>query len=226
MFRRHPIVYVVAIVVRDQMPSPILTATLQAAALSTASNLCAQFIETYWNKTAFHLDHIQLFRFIVLSLITAPPNYLWQQFLEKSFPAYPSTQKARGKDIELKAMEEAAAGASIGGGSQSQSESSIQPRFSIRNTLTKWFIDCITAGAIMNTVAFLVIMGVLKGQPMAQISSNIRTETIPIIIAGYKIWPIASIVSFSFVPVHRRIVFLSFIGLLWGIYLSLVAARV
>lgn len=205
MFRRHPIVYVVAIVVQDQMPSPILTATLQAAALSTASNLCAQFIETYWNKvrflsitciifpmslfyninvsyspyqrqTTFHLDHIQLFRFIVLSLITAPPNYLWQQFLEKSFPAYPSTQKARdvGKDIELKAMEEAAAGASIGGGSQSQSESSTQPRFSIRNTLTKWFIDCITAGAIMNTVAFLVIMGVLKGQPMAQISSNIK----------------------------------------------------
>ncbi|KAL5093889.1 hypothetical protein Trisim1_009365 [Trichoderma cf. simile WF8] len=211
------------------MPSPILTATLQAAALSTASNLCAQFIETYWNKqTALHLDHIQLFRFIVLSLITAPPNYLWQQFLEKSFPAYPSTQKARdvGKDIELKAMEEAAAGASIGEGSQSQSESSTQPRFSIRNTLTKWFIDCITAGAIMNTVAFLVIMGVLKGQPMVQISSNIKAETIPIIIAGYKIWPIASIVSFSFVPVHRRIVFLSFIGLLWGIYLSLVAARV
>lgn len=71
-------------------------------------------------------------------------------------------------------MEEAAAGASIGEGSQSQSESSTQPRFSIRNTLTKWFIDCITAGAIMNTVAFLVIMGVLKGQPMVQISSNIK----------------------------------------------------
>jgi hypothetical protein len=51
-------------------------------------------------------------------------------------------------------------------------------------------------------------------------------ETIPIIIAGYKIWPIASIISFSFIPVHRRIVFLSFIGLLWGIYMSLVAARV
>ncbi|KAK4073169.1 uncharacterized protein Triagg1_5449 [Trichoderma aggressivum f. europaeum] len=159
-----------------KMPSPILTATLQAAALSTASNLCAQFIETYWNNTAFHLDHFQLFRFIVLSLITAPPNYLWQQFLEKSFPAYPPMQKSRdgGKDIELKAMEEAAAGASIGGGSQSHSEAATQSKFSIRNTLTKWFIDCITAGAIMNTVAFLVIMGVLKGQPMSQISSNIK----------------------------------------------------
>ena len=45
-------------------------------------------------------------------------------------------------------------------------------------------------------------------------------------MAGYKIWPLASIVSFSFVPVERRIVFLSFIGLLWGIYMSLVAAKI
>lgn len=53
-----------------------------------------------------------------------------------------------------------------------------------------------------------------------------RQETIPIIVAGYKIWPIASIISFSFIPVERRIVFLSAVGLCWGIYMSLVAARV
>lgn len=48
----------------------------------------------------------------------------------------------------------------------------------------------------------------------------------PIIVAGYKMWPIASIISFTFIPVRRRIVFLSFVGLLWGIYMSLVAAKV
>lgn len=53
-----------------------------------------------------------------------------------------------------------------------------------------------------------------------------QQQTIPMIVAGYKIWPLASIISFTFIPVHRRIVFLSFIGLIWGIYLSLVAARV
>lgn len=45
-------------------------------------------------------------------------------------------------------------------------------------------------------------------------------------VAGYKVWPIASIVSFSFVPVEKRLVFLSFIGFLWGIYMSLAAARI
>lgn len=51
-------------------------------------------------------------------------------------------------------------------------------------------------------------------------------ETIPIIVDSYKIWSVASIVSFSFVPVEKRIVFLSFIGFLWGIYMSLVAAKI
>lgn len=57
-------------------------------------------------------------------------------------------------------------------------------------------------------------------------TNTVPQETIPIIVASYKIWPIASIVSFSFVPVEKRIVFLSFIGFLWGIYMSLVAAKI
>ena len=92
--------------------------------------------------------------------------------------------------------------------------------------MTKWFIDCITLGAIFNTVAFFILMGLLKRQSFAQIGLNIRTETIPVIVAGYKIWPFASIISFSCVPVEKRIVFLNFVGLIWGIYMSLVAARV
>ena len=47
----------------------------------------------------------------------------------------------------------------------------------------------------------------------------------PIIVAGYKMWPIASVVNFTLIPVERRIVFLSAVGWVWGVYLSLVAAR-
>lgn len=110
-----------------------------------------------------------------------------------------------------------------------------------------------TVGAILNTTAFLVIMGVLKVHSLASIwqsiidvsefvvvehaalpflrllsnmDANPLQETIPIIVAGYRIWPIASIISFSVIPVSKRIVFLSFVGFIWGIYMSLVAARV
>jgi hypothetical protein len=125
----------------------------------------------------FYLDFIQLARFITYALITAPPNYIWQQFLEKALPAYPSVHQEvhrhGDKDIELRAMEE-----SIGEGNAPPNDGPAQSKFSIRNTLAKWFIDCITAGAIMNTVAFLVVMGILKGQPAIQITSNIKTVSI------------------------------------------------
>lgn len=224
------------------MPSPIVSATFQAAGLSTASNICAQFIDAYQNSRAFSLDIAQLLRFVALAFLTAPPNYHWQQLLERTFPAYLNADGSAGTsagdgrskdDVEMRAgvasdivgigSGDAGSGigaeGGVGGGAP-------RAKFSLRNTLTKWFIDCITMGALLNTVAFLVLMGIMKGQLWSQISSNIRTETIPIIVAGYKIWPVASIISFSFIPVHRRIVFLSFIGLIWGIYMSLVAARV
>ncbi|KAF4995750.1 hypothetical protein FDECE_12699 [Fusarium decemcellulare] len=209
------------------MPSPIVTATLQAAGLSTVSNLLAQLIEARQQNRPVSLDIVQLLRFVTLTLMTAPPNYHWQQFLERAFPAYPSGRpQERLGDIEMTPAEDAP---ELKEGYEERMEQvnrDRDPKFSMRNTLTKWFVDCITAGAIMNTIAFLIIMGILKGQATSTIWTNIKNETIPIIVAGYKIWPIASIISFSFIPVHRRIVFLSFIGLLWGIYMSLVASRV
>lgn len=60
-----------------------------------------------------------------------------------------------------------------------------QPKLSLRNTLTKWFVDCITAGAVMNTVAFLVLMGIMKGQPGSQIGLNIRNVSFLLRVEDY-----------------------------------------
>jgi hypothetical protein len=68
-------------------------------------------------------------------------------------------------------------------------------------------------------------MGALKGQSWDHIRSNMRNETLTIIVNGYKVWPLASIVSFSLIPVERRILFFSFVGLCWNVYMTLVAAR-
>jgi hypothetical protein len=113
-----------------------------------------------------------------MTFMTAPPNYLWQQLLERTFPAYPSTAEQQGyqrskDDIEMKA----------GGGDDSllgdaNQPAAAKPNISIRNTVTKWFVDCITLGAIMNTIAFFIIMGLMKGQDAATIGSNIQTVRI------------------------------------------------
>jgi hypothetical protein len=175
------------------MPSPMMTATLQATGLSTASNISAQFILAYQAKVSykvrnfflpfadfsqrpFTLDIIQLLRFIALSFMTSPPNYIWQQFLERTFPAYPapppSTSAPGGADIELKMAAHGSTPSHLESGTAIPG---VPAKFSLQNTFTKWFVDCITLGAVGNTVAFLVLMGIMKGQDWTQIKSNIST---------------------------------------------------
>lgn len=178
------------------MPSPIVEATLQAAGLSTASNICAQYIDAYRHEVRartgpfrvrarpghcptnpraqrpFAFDQYQLVRFLLLTLLTTPPNFVWQQFLEKRFPAYVASVYKRSDEVtELEKAEE-------GGRTTPRPDAAQQPplqsAFSLRNTLTKWFIDCITVGALLNTVAFLVIMGVLKHQSASKIWLNVQ----------------------------------------------------
>ncbi|KAI1421672.1 hypothetical protein F5Y12DRAFT_688521 [Xylaria sp. FL1777] len=203
------------------MPSPMVKATMAAVALSSASNVLAQILEAYRDKRPFAFDVAMFLRFVTVAFLTSPPNYMWQQLLERTFPAYERKRPNAGanspRDLEKQVTE---APPEAGSGPEPK------PKLNLRNTFAKWFIDCITLGAIFNTVAFFILMGMLKRQPAAVIGHNIRFETIPVIVAGYKIWPFASIISFSCVPVERRIVFLSFVGLLWGIYMSLVASAI
>jgi hypothetical protein len=212
----------------------MIKATLYAAALSSTSNVLAQILDAYRSERAFTFDVAQYLRFVALAFLTAPPNYRWQQYLEHWFPSYErrsplgDVESGRKEKNDEKSEKREAVEAHDGTARYLQQSQQDQKQLKLnwRNTFAKWFIDCITIGALLNTAAFFILMGVLKGQTTAQIGHNVRYETIPLIIAGFKIWPFASIISFSCVPVEKRIIFLNFIGLLWGIYMSLVAARV
>lgn len=174
-----------------------------------------------------------------------PPNYKWQEFLENTFPSYPSagtTRKGRYTSIPLEDRDvekdrdsnagdlddpndDANEDATENRPNQRRSWRTKLANVSIKNTALKWFIDCITLGAIMNTAAFLIIIGVLKGQTIAEIGHNLKTKELQIILDGYKLWPWAGLFNFLFVPMEKRLVFFSFVGLCWNIYLSIVAAR-
>lgn len=108
----------------------------------------------------------EFLRFIVLAILTTPPNFKWQQFLERSFPAYnaefntplPLTQrdaKKRDEDNEI--------------------EPAPKRKLNIKNTLTKWFIDCMTVGALVNTAVWIFLVSLLKGLPKEKIVINVRT---------------------------------------------------
>lgn len=118
-------------------------------------------------QTPWVLDLTQLGRFVLLSVLTAPPNYQWQLLLEKWFPAYARASAAseypkEGRDVEK-------------GEVRHVEDVNSKPKLNVRNTLIKWFVDCMTLGALINTVAFLVLMGVMKGQGMGMIGQNLRS---------------------------------------------------
>lgn len=106
-----------------------------------------------------------------------------------------------------------------------------EPRMSKRNVLIKFILDQ-TVGAVMNTLMFLVFMGYINESPEGQkngawgsVEREVRDKFYPMIMDGYKFWPMVSLVGFLWVPVDKRVVFGCSVGVLWGIYLSLMVGE-
>ncbi|THX52808.1 hypothetical protein D6D06_06498 [Aureobasidium pullulans] len=204
------------------MFSSIVSSTLQATAIAAASNVIAQLLEQRSKQQVpTTISAADFLRFVIFTLLTAPPNYLWQHALERVFPGrkpIDSTKTVLPR-YEIREHDE------LLGEDVLQQEEEFETKLDWKNTMIKWFVDCMTLGALLNTAAFLILMGIMKGRSPGEIGTVLRTDTFPIIYASYKIWPLASIVNFALIPVEKRIVFLSAIGLVWGVFLSLTAAK-
>ncbi|KAH7087145.1 hypothetical protein FB567DRAFT_570029 [Paraphoma chrysanthemicola] len=167
----------------------MISQTLQCIFLGATSNIIAQAIESYTPT---------IITFAIFSLISNPPNVVWQHFLEDMFPTnVPSPpHQDRQKDQTM------------------QQKSAIQ--INKTNVLAKFLLDQ-TFGAVLNTLMFVVYMeGVWTG---------IRRETEekfwPMLMDGYKSWPLVSLVSFLWISADRRVVFGCAAGVVWNVYLSL-----
>jgi protein Mpv17 len=117
------------------MPSPMMTATLQAAVLNLCSCLLATIIS---HQTP------PVIPLLIFTLIATPPNYLWQQYIERAFPGY-STRK-----LDLDSGEK---------------EDTEVTKLNVGNTFIKFGLDQ-TFGAAVNTVGFLVGIRLLRGFPL------------------------------------------------------------
>lgn len=125
------------------MSSRLLGVTVQGALLSAASNTLAQGFNVYREGNLSAIDPGAFIHFILFAIISTPPNYKWQVFLEESFPSHPKdTSAAKKKDDD----------ATDGG----------KGTFSIVNTVAKFVLDQ-TVGAVMNTILFIVVINLLRG---------------------------------------------------------------
>lgn len=125
------------------MRSNVLIATLQSAFLTLLSTLIAR---------TFTASDPPIVPLIILALLNTPPNYYWQQLIEKYFPGYTTTKievDDGGKGVE------------------------VEKKLNLQNTLIKFTLDQ-TVGAVWNVACFLGLTRFLQGIPIEECFRAIR----------------------------------------------------
>ena len=119
-----------------KMAPAIVVATLQSAVLTLCSLLIARFLTS--------LPPPDIPSLLLYTLISTPPNFLWQQYIESQFPGY--TLKKLEVDDGGKGVE-------------------VEKKLNPRNTLVKIGLDQ-TLGAVVNVAAYIGGTRVLRGVPL------------------------------------------------------------
>jgi len=67
---------------------------------------------------------------------------------------------------------------------------------------------------------FLGYLGVLEGLNFRENTERMESRLPDLLIYGSAIWPVANVVNFAYVPLHRRLLYLNMIGVGWNAFLS------
>jgi hypothetical protein len=144
--------------------SQLYRVTFEGAILAAVSNILAQSF-SYYEKGPSALDPLTFFHFVLLAIITTPPNFKWQMWLENTFPGKksPATKKEEKVDDKL----------GVNGSATVRKAEESLGGLSIKNTLAKFCLDQ-TVGAAGNTLWFIVMINLLRGNSLKFIVETIR----------------------------------------------------
>lgn len=235
------------------MSSPIVTATVQATLLSALSNVLGQLIacwqegvrkaflrlgrqlDTYGSQGPYSLNLKELATFAAFSLLSCPPNVLWQIWLEATFPAYTESLSPKEKErlVDEVVTGESTATDKTGLRSRNEKQAAAtkdsapdpqkaKKQLSIKNTAVKFLLDQ-TLGAGVNTVLFIMGIAMLRGQSWQSGWQETKVGFWPLVSAGQKLWPAVSLLNLTLVPVEQRTLVGSLVGVGWGVFLSLMS---
>ncbi|KAH8601413.1 hypothetical protein B0O99DRAFT_589459 [Bisporella sp. PMI_857] len=200
------------------MASPVVSTTIQACILAGTSCLIGQAITIFKSDAPFTIDFTQLAQFIAFTILTCPPNFLWQTYLESTFPA--------ARLVPSKSAISAASNSNEKELDREQKADEIlEHKLHIPNTITKFILDQ-TIGAAANTLLFSFIFAGFKGATLDQAIQISKQDFWGLMSAGWRLWPAVSLLNFTVVKsVEKRNLVGGFAGMIWGVYLALVSSR-
>ncbi|KAL8933390.1 MAG: hypothetical protein Q9216_006385 [Gyalolechia sp. 2 TL-2023] len=183
------------------MLSPTVSATVKAAVLALCSALIATFL-TEKNPPIVAL--------VIYAILATPPNFQWQQYLEQWFPGYDVQKHESSRDVKG----ETAAGGGV----------TVKRRLNVKNTVLKIVIEQ-TLGAVVNVSLYVGGVQALQGVPLRDCLQVVKEQTWPLMLAGYKLWPLVSVMNHTVIPVEQRTFVGGLVGLGWGVFLAMRASR-
>mmetsp|Transcript_7938 Transcript_7938/g.16814 ORF Transcript_7938/g.16814 Transcript_7938/m.16814 type:complete len:368 (-) Transcript_7938:623-1726(-) len=91
------------------------------------------------------------------------------------------------------------------------------------STLPKVVLDQTTWAPFWNNF-YIIMLGVMKLESPKTIWADIKRTTIPLIVSGLKLWPLAHCVTYGLIPVENRLLWVDMVEILWVTILATQAA--
>ena len=87
----------------------------------------------------------------------------------------------------------------------------------------KIIVDQTTWGPVWNNT-YIILLGLMKQTSFGTIWEDIKRTTIPLVVSGLKLWPLAHCVTYGLIPVENRVLWVDLIEILWVTILATQAA--
>lgn len=204
---------------------------IQAMIIKVSANLVVQLVRHWSSPTAQAFDLQQVFEFAVYGLLGSQAGNIMQFLLEDVFPTrhvpvgavLPDTlgQSRPLEEEKIKFKEDDAL----------PPHSAVKKRWysigsdvSWLNVLVKLILDQ-TFGLFISGCIFLICTNIARVSHPALITDVIGSKILPLMEAGWHIWPLVAICNFLWVPVRSRVLVAVCVGFGWSIFLSIFASR-
>eukprot|EP00557_Chaetoceros_sp_GSL56_P009495 CAMPEP_0176490114 /NCGR_PEP_ID=MMETSP0200_2-20121128/7689_1 /TAXON_ID=947934 /ORGANISM="Chaetoceros sp., Strain GSL56" /LENGTH=279 /DNA_ID=CAMNT_0017887381 /DNA_START=325 /DNA_END=1164 /DNA_ORIENTATION=- len=90
-------------------------------------------------------------------------------------------------------------------------------------TIIKVVIDQTTWGPFWNNT-YILLLGLMKMEKIENIWCEMKRTTIPLIVSGLKLWPLAHCITYGIIPVQNRLLWVDMVEILWVTILATAAA--
>ncbi|KAK9844229.1 hypothetical protein WJX84_010505 [Apatococcus fuscideae] len=89
----------------------------------------------------------------------------------------------------------------------------------------KVILENLTISPFHNALMMSFISLIIEGRSVRATKEKLRRDFPPLIINAWRVWPLASLINYRYVPLHLRVPFVSVLALCWSTFLIVSSKR-